>query len=69
VTAALVPLSQHGESAVGPALTVAEPSSAWHVDDMWGHSPRYAHPIPYARTQGEPIAWEHVEPIDRMFVG
>jgi hypothetical protein len=68
MAAALVPLSLRGEPTVGPVLTVAHPGSTWHVDDMWGHSPRYAHPIPYAGVQGETMAWEHVDPIDRMFV-
>ena len=40
----------------------------WHIDDMWGHTPRYAHPIPYAAVQSAPIAWEHVDPIDRFLV-
>ena len=42
---------------------------AWHVDDVWGHRPRYAHPIPYGAHPGSPVSWEHVDPIDLQFVG
>ena len=41
----------------------------WHVDDMWGHRPRYAHAVPHAASACAPIAWEHVAPIDAAFVG
>jgi hypothetical protein len=41
---------------------------AWHVDDMWGHRPRYAHPIPHAGVALDPVSWDHVDPIDRPFV-
>ena len=40
----------------------------WHIDDMWGHTPRYAHPIPYSPMRTSPVSWEHVDPIDRMLV-
>ena len=40
-----------------------------HVDDMWGHWPRYAHPIPYTLARHEPISWDAVAGVDRMFVG
>ena len=39
----------------------------WHVDDMWGHWPRYAHPIPYSSVH-QPLSWDDVAPVDRMFV-
>jgi hypothetical protein len=39
-----------------------------HIDDMWGHAPRYAHPIPHSPARTSPVAWEHVDPIDRMLV-
>jgi hypothetical protein len=39
----------------------------WHVDDMWGHMPRYAHPIPYPSTHAT-LNWENVDPIDRNFI-
>lgn len=50
----------HGES--------AEAEGEWHIDDMWGHAPRYAHPIPHSPMRSSPIAWEHVDPIDRFLV-
>lgn len=40
----------------------------WHIDDMWGHMPRYAHPIPHSPARSSPIDWEHVDPIDRALV-
>jgi hypothetical protein len=43
-------------------------ADAWHVDDMWGHRPRYAHPIPHAGVALDPVSWDHVDPIDRPFV-
>ncbi len=46
----------------------AEPSQDWDVDDMWGHRPRYAHPIPYGPARTSPVLWEHVDPIDYMLV-
>lgn len=39
-----------------------------HIDDMWGHTPRYAHPIPHSPMRTSPIDWEHVDPIDRFLV-
>jgi len=39
-----------------------------HVDDMWGHLPRYAHPIPHGGSQPVALAWDCVHPIDRMWV-
>jgi hypothetical protein len=39
----------------------------WHVDDMWGHMPRYAHPISCTPVH-EPTNWDHVAPVDRAFV-
>jgi hypothetical protein len=55
--------------AKGASLSLASGSEAglWHVDDMWGHMPRYAHPIA-CTPKHEPINWEHVAPVDRAFV-
>lgn len=39
-----------------------------HVDDMWGHWPRYAHPIPHACSQIETVAREKADLIDQMWV-
>lgn len=41
---------------------------AWHVDDMWGHMPRYAQPISCTVVH-EPTNWDSVAPVDRAFVG
>lgn len=38
-----------------------------HVDDVWGHWPRYAHPIPHSRAPGAPLAWEQLDPADRAW--
>ncbi len=46
----------------------AIPEGTGHVDDMWGHWPRYAHPIPYTVVPHVPVSWDTVAPIDRMFV-
>ncbi len=42
---------------------------SWHVDDMWGHRPRYGHAIPHGGHPGSPISWEHIDPIDLQVVG
>lgn len=41
---------------------------SWDIDDQWGHAPRYAHPIPHSPARTSPIAWELVDPVDRMLV-
>ena len=56
---------QASSSIAGPSATDA---GAWHVDDMWGHWPRYAHPIPYTLVQHVPVSLGSVDPADRMFV-
>jgi hypothetical protein len=61
-TAALAPegglsLSHEAGSDVG----------AWHVDDMWGHMPRYAHPIA-CRPVHQPIDLGNVKAVDRAFI-
>jgi hypothetical protein len=40
---------------------------AWHVDDMWGHMPRYAHPIA-GKLVHQPIDLDSVDPSDRAFI-
>jgi hypothetical protein len=53
-----------------PALSLAAASSEdalRHVDDVWGHWPRYAHPIPYCAAQVEPLPWEQIDPADRTW--
>jgi hypothetical protein len=79
--AAVAPLSARAMSL--PALDGAEPidhssfsaasepsvgADDWDIDDMWGHSPRYAHPIPYSPVRTSPVEWESVDPIDRMLM-
>ena len=39
----------------------------WQVDDMWGHMPRYAHPIACTPIHVS-INWDDVDPVDRAFV-
>jgi hypothetical protein len=39
----------------------------WHVDDMWGHMPRYAHPIS-VKPVHEPIDWGKVAAVDHALV-
>jgi hypothetical protein len=55
----------HGASSL--SLAGGGELGAWHVDDMWGHMPRYAHPIPCAVVH-EPTNWDYVAPADWAFV-
>jgi hypothetical protein len=58
------PVGVQGSSAAASA--VAEGTG--HVDDMWGHWPRYAQPIPCTLVHHVPISLETVAPADLMFV-
>ncbi|HTW37751.1 MAG TPA: twin-arginine translocation signal domain-containing protein [Steroidobacteraceae bacterium] len=40
----------------------------WHVDDICGHRPGYAHPIPHGPARTSPVLWERVDPIDYMLM-
>jgi nitrous oxide reductase len=40
---------------------------SWHVDDMWGHMPRYAHPIS-CHVMHVPMDLDNVHPADYAFV-
>jgi len=62
--------SQTGRSAAAAASESpgAATDSMGHVDDMWGHWPRYAHPIPHACVQLDTASCENAAPIDRMWV-
>jgi hypothetical protein len=51
------------------ALTGLYPQGDWHVDDICGHLPRYAHPIPYMHDASAPDYSALVAPVDRQFVG
>jgi hypothetical protein len=43
-------------------------AESWHVDDMWGHTPRYAQPIPHAGVSYAPVTWEHWDAIDHILM-
>lgn len=47
--------------------TFSPEAGTWHVDDMWGHMPRYAHPISCSPVHVS-ISWDDVDPVDRAFV-
>ena len=51
-----------------PALSAAAQGD-WHVDDICGHMPRYAHPIPYMHDTAPPDFAALAAPVDRQFVG
>jgi hypothetical protein len=50
-------------------LALATPEGDWHVDDIVGHLPRYAHPIPYMHDTSAPDIAALAAPVDRQFVG
>ena len=62
-----------GLGALSCALPVVPPvqssgAEAWHVDDMWGHRPRYAQVIaPHVTGSPYTQAWDLAAPADRMF--
>ncbi|HTB69259.1 MAG TPA: twin-arginine translocation signal domain-containing protein [Steroidobacteraceae bacterium] len=51
-----------------PALTGATQDD-WHVDDICGHMPRYAHPIPYMHDTSAPNIAALAAPVDWQLVG
>jgi hypothetical protein len=57
-----------GGAAWGAAAATAVAEGSWHVDDMWGHWPRYAHPISYTLVRHVPIDLDTVAPADRQFM-
>lgn len=59
--------SSQASSAAG-AVTSVVPEGPWHVDDMWGHWPRYAHPISYTLVRHVPIDLDTVAPADRFMM-
>jgi len=61
-TAGFAPLASMG------AAQPLESNEFRHVDDMWGHWPRYSHPIPHACSQTETVSREKADPIDQMWV-
>ena len=61
-------LAPRGGSLPAQGTSEASANADGHIDDMWGHTPRYAHPIPYSPMRTSPVSWEHVDPIDRLLV-
>ncbi len=57
-----------GTPPVPAALAGLYPQGDWHVDDICGHLPRYAHPIPYMHDTTPPDFSKLVAPVDRQFV-
>ena len=51
-----------------PALAAMYPQGDWHVDDICGHLPRYAHPIPYMHDTSAPDIAALAAAVDRQFV-
>lgn len=53
-----------------PSLPPALVSAAddWHVDDICGHMPRYAHPIPYLHDTAAPDLRALAAPVDWQFL-
>ena len=64
----VLPLVSERAPRVRTAGAVAECDEFRHVDDMWGHWPRYAHPIPHACSQTETVSREKADLIDQMWV-
>jgi hypothetical protein len=61
----LTPAARALAGAVDSATVI--PLGTGHVDDMWGHFPPYAHPIPHGGAQPAPHPWEQLDPVDRMW--
>jgi hypothetical protein len=59
--------SPDANGAASLSLADGDAAGMWHVDDMWGHMPRYAHPISCTPIH-EPMNWDDVAPVDRAFV-
>ncbi len=51
-----------------PHLAGMYPQGDWHVDDICGHMPRYAHPIPYLHDAAAPDYSVGAAPVDRQFL-
>jgi hypothetical protein len=57
-----------GSGAAAQQGAAAAAEGDWHVDDICGHWPRYAHPIPFAQPQSATVVWEGVDPVDVAFL-
>jgi hypothetical protein len=53
---------------VPAALANLYPQGDWHVDDICGHLPRYAQPIPYMHDTSAPNLAALAAPVDRQLV-
>jgi hypothetical protein len=62
-------LSRAGATSAVPQALSGVPEGDWHVDDICGHMPRYAHPIPYMHDTSPPDIAALAAPVDRQFVG
>ena len=58
-----------GATAVPPPALTGALDGDWHVDDICGHMPRYAHPIPYMHDTSAPNLAALAAPVDWQFVG
>lgn len=70
VATSFVPLSVvHALPAGSLPFAVAAPVGTWHVDDMCGHWPPYAHPIGYGHPASAAASiTAHADPIDHNFL-
>jgi hypothetical protein len=68
IASGVLPLVSERAAQVRTAGAVAECDEFRHVDDMWGHWPRYSHPIPHACSQTQTVPREKAEPIDWIWV-
>ena len=68
IAAGVLPLVSERTPQMRTAGAAVECDEFRHVDDMWGHWPRYSHPIPHACSQTETVSWEKADLIDQMWV-
>jgi hypothetical protein len=68
IASGVLPLVSKRAPKARTAGAVLECDEFRHVDDMWGHWPRYSHPIPHACSQIETASREKADLIDRMWV-
>jgi hypothetical protein len=67
VATTLAPLSMVHASATGLSFVTAGEAGTWHIDDVCGHWPPYAHPIGYGHGSAS-VTVAHAEPIDHIFL-